>query len=72
MSDWIARARKIGGERAAKLAEALAETAAAELPPDLTVERAAGGIVIRGARLIRRIAYDGRLRGLAMLIGRRQ
>jgi hypothetical protein len=69
----LARGRELGARRTAELIDALVETAEAELPADLKVERQADGISIAGRGLARRIAFDPRLRSLALLLkGMRQ
>ena len=68
MQDLTARATAIAARRIASLVDTLVETAAAELPPGLSVERRADGIAITGDGLTRRLAFDARLRGLSMLL----
>ena len=73
MRNILSRGQAIGARRAAEIVDALVETASAELPPDLRVERQDDGIAIGGMRLARRLAFDARLRGLTLLLnGRRR
>lgn len=55
--------------RVARLADALRETAEADLPAGVDVERVEGGVAFTGRGLARAIAFDGRLRGWAARIG---
>jgi len=68
MRGILARGHGLVARRVAELTDALVETAEAELPPDLVVERQADGIAIGGRGLVRRLAFDPRLRGLTLLI----
>lgn len=64
MQGILAHGRAIARARAADLIEALVEAAETELPADLTVESSGDGIAVSGRGLARRLAFDGRLRGL--------
>jgi len=68
MRTIFARGERLAQRRAAELIDALVETAEAELPADLMVEREAEGIALRGRGLARRLAFDPRLRGLVLLL----
>ncbi|MDB5685367.1 MAG: hypothetical protein JWM75_3065 [Sphingomonas bacterium] len=66
MARLTKRAQQIAERRTIELIDLLVETAEAELPADLTIEREVQGIAIRGRALARRLAFDGRLRGLVL------
>ena len=68
MRNILARGQAIGAARVAQLIDALVTTAEAELPAGLRTERLDDGIGITGPRLARRLAFDGRLRGLTLLL----
>lgn len=55
--------------RVAELAQALGETAAADLPPGVRAEAGEDGVILSGPGLARALAFDGRLRGWATRIG---
>lgn len=64
MRDLARRADAIAARRVAEISDALAD----DLPNDLAVERLDDGIAIRGTGLVRRLAFDGRLRGLTLAL----
>lgn len=68
MRSILALGQAIGARRAAEVVDALVATAEAELPPGLTVERMDDGVGITGRSLAQRLAFDGRLRGLTLLL----
>ena len=61
------RVGRIAARRVSALSDALAE-AARDLPDDLMVERLDDGVALRGPALVRRLAFDGRLRGLTLAL----
>lgn len=65
----IERIEAAARARVALLAEALRETAEADLPPGVRVEAGESGVVLSGSGLARALAFDGRLRGWAARIG---
>lgn len=65
MFDLRRHADRIAARRVAEVADAVTE-AAGDVASDLSVERIADGVAIRGPRLVRRLAFDGRLRGLTV------
>lgn len=67
METMMARVRRLAEARAGRLADALAEAAARELPGDVRVTREGAGIVMAGRGLMRRMLVDPRLRSLAAL-----
>ena len=68
MRDIVARGQAIAAARVTEIIDALVATAEAELPSDLRTERLDDGIGISGGGLARRLAFDGRLRGLTLLL----
>ncbi len=56
-----ARARQMTARR---IGEILDDLMAADLPPGLSAERVDGGVAIQGRGLLRRLAYDARLRAI--------
>jgi hypothetical protein len=68
MRNILARGQAIGARRVAEVVDALVASAEAELPPGLAVERMDDGVGISGRGLARRLAFDGRLRGLTLLL----
>lgn len=62
------RARTIAARRVEQLVTALGDAADAELPLGLFAERRGDGVAIGGRGLVRRLAFDARLRGLIMLV----
>ena len=67
MRDVGRHAERIAARRVSAIADALAD-AAGDLPRELAVERLDDGIAIRGPGLVRRLAFDGRLRGLTVAL----
>ncbi len=63
------RIERIAAARVARASARLARVAGEALPED-RVEDHGAGIAIRGAGLVRRLAFDARLRGLGALAGR--
>ena len=68
MEQVLAKAAKLVAQRAEKVAEALVETARAELPRDLKVEKFDRQIVIEGKALAKRALTEAALRGLSLLV----
>ncbi len=66
MQNLMSKVHGAATARAAERIDALAEAAAADLPGDLRVERIADGVAIHGPGLVRRLAFDARLRGLTL------
>lgn len=60
MRDLVGRAEAIAARRAAQIRDAIAD----DVPSDLAAQRLDDGVAIRGPGLVRRLAFDGRLRGL--------
>jgi len=58
----LARAATLGADAAARRRSRIAATAAADVPPGMTVREVAQGIVIAGRGLSRRRLRDSRLR----------
>lgn len=57
-----ARARQMTARR---IGEILDDLMAADLPPGLCAERVDDGVTIQGRDLLRRLAYDARLRAIS-------
>lgn len=68
MERLLERARAIGARRVAVLAALIEHAARDELPAEVEVEPVAGGIVLAGRRLGRRMLDDARLRGIGLLV----
>lgn len=65
----IRRIETMAAAHAARLADALRETAEAEPAPGVRAEAVDGGVAFTGPGLARALAFDGRLRGWAARIG---
>ena len=61
----VRHAERRATARVSAITDALID-AAGDLPGDLAVERIREGVAIRGPGLVRRLAFDGRLRGLTL------